>query len=123
MFRCLSTTSLMMEYTTLYSHLDLGLDNAILVWPAPYTSNLEPSFPQQLGELMRTPLHARVNSHHSQVEPRLHLRDVHIRQHQVVNDELGISWRHGIAQMLQDLKTVLIGPVVQDVVEEVDAST
>jgi hypothetical protein len=105
--------------TTSPSHSHLSLNNPILIRPTPRLRDLEARRLQQNSEIARTSLHARVDGHHNQIEPCLNLGSTYSRQDDVVDDEFRVAGRHCIADMLEDHQAVLVGPVVQDVLQEV----
>ena len=87
--------------------------------PKPY--DRQPGPPYQLPPLLLAALQRRQAAHHVHVRPRGRLRAVLGRQDVLVEDDFRVAWFHGRGRVAEDGAGEGVGPVVQDVVEEVCA--
>ena len=71
--------------------------------------------------LIHVPLHGPEHGIHVQIQTRRPPMHARIRQHHVVNQDLGVRAQSG-DEVLEDLLRLVIGPVMEDSAEVVEAS-
>lgn len=108
------------DESSLQHHFDNAICTSLRGWPR--LDDFKSRLLQQLSPLRLSPLHASVESHHDQVKHSSELVCSLFRDDQIVNQQLGVAWRHRLLDLLQHFQTVLFRPVVQDVMIKVDTS-
>lgn len=86
-------------------------------WPE--LDDLESSPLQQILELALCSLHACVEGHHSHIEHGIKSRGSSLRDNHLMQQKFRIAGLHGWLELCQHLQAYFIGPVVEDMVEEV----
>jgi hypothetical protein len=93
----------------------LSLDDIVMIKVLPQFDVDEPGIFEKLDALRRGPLHASIEGHHDEIKPRLYFLCACVGQNQIMDEKLRVPRTHGRLHSFDNEMTVLIRPVVYNV--------